>query len=55
MFHLVGRRVRLDLQLFRRSIMMRGEESGAWRGEIRDGQVVRRRRTAWGRARRPLR
>ncbi len=36
-----GRRARLDLKHFRRFIMMRGEETGSWRGEIRDGQVVR--------------
>jgi uncharacterized membrane protein len=36
-----GRRARLDLKNFRRFITMRGEETGSWRGEIRDGQVVR--------------
>ncbi len=36
-----GRRARLDLKHFRRYVMMRGEETGAWRGEIRDGEVVR--------------
>ncbi|MET8954647.1 SRPBCC family protein [Streptomyces sp. NPDC004393] len=36
-----GRRVRLDLKLYRAFIMSRGEASGAWRGEIRDGEVVR--------------
>jgi len=36
-----GRRARLDLKHFRRFIMMRGEETGSWRGEIRDGEVVR--------------
>jgi len=36
-----GRRARLDLKNFRRFIMMRGEETGSWRGEIRDGEVVR--------------
>jgi len=36
-----GRRARLDLKHFRRFIMMRGEATGSWRGEIRDGQVVR--------------
>ncbi len=35
-----GRRARLDLKHFRRFVMMRGEETGAWRGEIRDGEVV---------------
>jgi uncharacterized membrane protein len=36
-----GRRVRLDLKHFRRFVTMRGEPTGAWRGEIRDGEVVR--------------
>jgi hypothetical protein len=36
-----GRRARLDLKLYRRFVMMRGEATGAWRGEIRDGEVVR--------------
>jgi uncharacterized membrane protein len=36
-----GRRARLDVKHFRRFISMRGEETGAWRGEIRDGVVVR--------------
>jgi uncharacterized membrane protein len=36
-----GRRARLDLKNFRRFIMMRGEATGNWRGEIRDGEVVR--------------
>ncbi len=36
-----GRRARLDLKHFRRFIMLRGEETGSWRGEIRDGEVVR--------------
>jgi uncharacterized membrane protein len=36
-----GRRTRLDLKHFRRFVMMRGEETGSWRGEIRDGEVVR--------------
>jgi uncharacterized membrane protein len=36
-----GRRARLDLKHFRRFIMMRGEATGSWRGEIRDAQVVR--------------
>ncbi|MEV2248257.1 SRPBCC family protein [Streptomyces sp. NPDC049970] len=35
-----GRRARLDLKLYRKFIMMRGEASDGWRGEIRDGQVV---------------
>ena len=36
-----GRRVRLDLKLYRTFVMSRGEATGAWRGEIRDGEVVR--------------
>src|SRR4051812_20000537 len=36
-----GRRARLDLKHFRRFVMMRGEATGSWRGEIRDGEVVR--------------
>src|SRR3954468_6252893 len=36
-----GRRARLDLKHFRRFLMMRGEATGSWRGEIRDGEVVR--------------
>jgi len=36
-----GRRARLDLKNFRRFITMRGEETGSWRGEIRDSEVVR--------------
>jgi hypothetical protein len=36
-----GRRARLDLKNFRRFIMTRGEATGSWRGEIRDGEVVR--------------
>lgn len=35
-----GRRARLDLKLFRKFIMMRGEATDGWRGEIRDGEVV---------------
>ncbi|MGW5366166.1 SRPBCC family protein, partial [Actinopolymorpha pittospori] len=35
-----GRRARLDLKHFRRFVSMRGEATGAWRGEIQDGQVV---------------
>jgi uncharacterized membrane protein len=35
-----GRRARLDLKNYRRFVMMEGEPTGAWRGEIRDGQVV---------------
>lgn len=36
-----GRRARLDLKHYRRFIMMQGEASDGWRGEIRDGEVVR--------------
>src|SRR5215213_9306755 len=36
-----GRRTRLNLNPFRPSIMMRGEGTGSWRGEIRDSEVVR--------------
>jgi uncharacterized membrane protein len=36
-----GRRARLDLKNYRRFLMERGEATGSWRGEIRDGQVVR--------------
>jgi uncharacterized membrane protein len=37
-----GRRARLDLKHYRRFIMMEGEPTGeGWRGEIRDGEVVR--------------
>lgn len=37
-----GRRARLDLKHYRRFIMMEGEATGeGWRGEIRDGEVVR--------------
>ncbi|MEU6368250.1 SRPBCC family protein [Streptomyces sp. NPDC046931] len=36
-----GRRARLDLKLYRAFIMERGEATGAWRGEIREGEVVR--------------
>jgi uncharacterized membrane protein len=35
-----GRRVRLDLKRFRSYVMQRGEATGAWRGEIHDGEVV---------------
>ncbi|MEE1928262.1 SRPBCC family protein [Streptomyces sp. TRM 70351] len=35
-----SRRARLDLKHFRRFVMMRGEATGEWRGEIRDGEVV---------------
>lgn len=36
-----GRRARLDLKLYRRFVMMTDEEVEGWRGEIRDGEVVR--------------
>ncbi|MFH8294169.1 SRPBCC family protein [Streptomyces sp. NPDC018059] len=36
-----GRRARLDLKHFARHISLRGEASDGWRGEIRDGEVVR--------------
>lgn len=35
-----GRRARLDLKLYRKFIMMRGEATDGWRGEIRDGEVT---------------
>ncbi|MER7400667.1 SRPBCC family protein [Streptomyces sp. NPDC000151] len=35
-----GRRARLDLKHFRRFVMLRGEATDGWRGEIRDGEVV---------------
>ena len=35
-----GRRARLDLKNYRRFVTMEGKETGAWRGEIREGQVV---------------
>jgi len=36
-----GRRARLDLKHFRRFISLNGEATGAWRGEIRDGEIVK--------------
>ncbi|MEU9573591.1 SRPBCC family protein [Streptomyces massasporeus] len=36
-----GRRVRLDLKNFARFITIKGEAEDGWRGEIRDGEVVR--------------
>ncbi|MFI9614939.1 SRPBCC family protein [Streptomyces sp. NPDC052023] len=36
-----GRRARLDLKNFARHITIRGEAEDGWRGEIRDGEVVR--------------
>lgn len=35
-----GRRARLDLKLYRKFIMMCGEATDGWRGEIQDGEVV---------------
>jgi uncharacterized membrane protein len=37
----VGRRARLDLKHFRRFVMTQNEATGSYRGEIRDGEVVR--------------
>ncbi|WP_234320185.1 SRPBCC family protein [Streptomyces sp. SBT349] len=34
-----GRRARLDLKNFRRTVMLRAEATGEWRGEIRHGEV----------------
>ncbi|MGX1135432.1 hypothetical protein RKD49_007622 [Streptomyces glaucescens] len=36
-----GRRARLDLKLYRTFVMMRGEATGGWRGEIHEGEVTR--------------
>ncbi|MCX5052714.1 MULTISPECIES: SRPBCC family protein [unclassified Streptomyces] len=36
-----GRRARLDLKNYVRFITLKGEAEDAWRGEIRDGEVVR--------------
>ncbi|WP_394428519.1 SRPBCC family protein [Streptomyces sp. SGAir0957] len=36
-----GRRARLDLKNFARFITIKGEATDGWRGEIRDGEVVR--------------
>ncbi|MCW7944104.1 cyclase [Streptomyces hygroscopicus] len=36
-----GRRVRLDFKNFDRYITLKGEAEDSWRGEIRDGEVVR--------------
>jgi uncharacterized membrane protein len=43
MWRAAGRRTRLDLKNFRRFVMLQGEETGAWRGEVHRGKVVRRR------------
>jgi uncharacterized membrane protein len=37
-----GRRTRLDLKNFRRFVMLQKEPTGAWRGEIREGKVVKK-------------
>ncbi|MCT2594760.1 SRPBCC family protein [Streptomyces sp. N2-109] len=36
-----GRRLRLDLKHFQRYVTLQAEEADGWRGEIRDGEVVR--------------
>jgi carbon monoxide dehydrogenase subunit G len=36
-----GRRARLDLKNFRRFVMLEGEETGAWRGEVQEGKVTK--------------
>jgi hypothetical protein len=36
-----GRRARLDLKHFARYVTLRGEAGDGWRGEIRDGEVLR--------------
>ncbi|MFD3419168.1 SRPBCC family protein [Streptomyces decoyicus] len=36
-----GRRLRLDFKHFQRYVTLTGEEPEGWRGEIRDGEVVR--------------
>lgn len=36
-----GRRLRLDLKHFQRYVTLTDEEADGWRGEIRDGEVVR--------------
>ncbi|MFD5102464.1 SRPBCC family protein [Streptomyces albidochromogenes] len=36
-----GRRLRLDLKLFRKFVTMQDEPADGWRGEIRDSEVVR--------------
>ncbi|MBT2365660.1 SRPBCC family protein [Streptomyces sp. ISL-10] len=36
-----GRRARLDLKLFRKFVTFQDEPAEGWRGEIRDGEVVR--------------
>jgi hypothetical protein len=41
-----GRRARLDLKLYRKFLTLRGEATDGWRGEIRDGEVVKDHETA---------
>jgi uncharacterized membrane protein len=36
------RRVKADLERFKELVELRARESGAWRGEVRAGQVIRR-------------
>lgn len=40
MWRAQGRRARLDLKAYRKFLMLRGEATDGWRGEIRDGEVV---------------
>lgn len=40
MWRAQGRRARLDLKSYRKFLMLRGEATDGWRGEIRDGEVV---------------
>jgi uncharacterized membrane protein len=40
MMRLQLRRVRLDLREYKKFITMQAQETGEWRGEIRDGEVV---------------
>ncbi|MGW5418807.1 SRPBCC family protein [Streptomyces sp. NPDC003943] len=40
LFRAQGRRARLDLKAFRSFVMIKGEATDGWRGEIRDGKVV---------------
>ncbi|MCS0638533.1 SRPBCC family protein [Streptomyces sp. LP05-1] len=41
LFRSQGRRARLDLKLYRTFVTMQDEPAEGWRGEIRDGEVVR--------------
>lgn len=36
-----GRRLRLDTKHFQRFVTLSAEDADGWRGEIRDGEVVR--------------